>query len=122
VTSVGFALQQQSVLVTATVNDQAVQFVLDTGDAIGPVFTAADAARLKLVQGEPFGVEGAGGASTSYQTTANITFDDRVYLSEPAAIDGDLEGNSLLGLPFFVAKCPALLFDFNASQLTLIGK
>ena len=59
-TTVPIEIVNDSVLIHAAVNGQPVSFILDTGDAIGPVFTAADAARLGLVQGAPFGVEGRG--------------------------------------------------------------
>ncbi len=122
VTTVPIEIVDDSVVISATVNGKPVSFVLDTGDAIGPVFTQADAARLGLQQGAPFGVEGAGGASTSYATTASITFDDVTYTSEPSAIDDDLTGDSLLGLPFFLAKCETLTLDFTAARLSMTPK
>lgn len=119
VTTVPIEIVNDSVLIHAAVGGQPVSFILDTGDAIGPVFTQADAARLGLVQGAPFGVEGAGGASSAYQTTASITFDDVTFTDEPSAIDDDLAGNSLLGLPFFLAKAGTLTFSFSARTLSL---
>jgi len=119
VTTVPIEIADASVVISATVNGKPVSFVLDTGDAIGPTFTAADATRLGLAKGAPFGVEGAGGASSAYETTASITFDDATYPDEPSAIDDDLEGSSLLGLPFFLAKCGTLTFDFTARQLSM---
>lgn len=118
--TVPIEIVNDSIVVNAQVNGQPVAFVLDTGDAIGPVFCAEDAARLGLQQGEPFGVEGAGGASTSYQTTASITFDDVTYADEPSAIDLDLQGDSLLGLPFFLAKCAVLSFQITERTLSLV--
>jgi gag-polyprotein putative aspartyl protease len=120
VTTVPIEIQDDSVLIHATVGGQPVSFILDTGDAIGPVFTQADAARLGLVRGAPFGVEGAGGSSSAYQTTASITFDDVTFTDEPSAIDDDLQGNSLLGLPFFLAKAGTLTFSFTARTLSLV--
>lgn len=117
--SVPIEIQDDSVVISAVVNGKPVSFVLDTGDAIGPTFTAADASRLGLVKGAPFGVEGAGGASSAYQTTADITFDDLAYAAEPSAIDDDLEGSSLLGLPFFLAKAAVLSFDLAARTLSM---
>jgi predicted aspartyl protease len=111
-----------SIAIHATVNGQPVTFVLDTGDAIGPVFTAADAARLHLVQGAPLGVEGAGGASTACQATATIEFDNVTFPDEPSAIDTQLQGQSLLGLPFFLAKAAAFGFDLADGQLFLLAK
>jgi hypothetical protein len=119
VSTVPIEIQDDSIVVHAVVNGQPWTAVLDSGDAIGPVFNQADASRLGLVQGQPFGVEGAGGASTSYETTASITFDDISYPDEPSAIDGDLQGQSLLGLPFFLAKATVLSFDFTARQLSI---
>jgi predicted aspartyl protease len=120
-TSVAFDLYQNSVVIAGKVNGQNVDFILDTGDAVGPVFNSADAARLGLKEEAAMQVSGAGGASTSYTTTADITFDDRTWNGEPSAIDADLQGPSLLGLPFFAAKCVVLLFDFQGKQLTLAG-
>jgi hypothetical protein len=118
--TVPIEITQDSIVIKAVVNGQPTPFVLDTGDAIGPVFTQADASRLGLQQGAPFGVEGAGGASTSYATTASITFDSVTYDSEPAAIDDDLTGQSLLGLPFFLARASSLSFDFTAGTLSMV--
>lgn len=119
-TAVPIEILDASVVIHAVVNGKPAEFILDTGDAIGPTFTAADAARLGLVRGAPFGVEGAGGASSAYQTTASITFDDITYASEPSAIDDALEGYSLLGLPFFLARTEELVFTWPARTLTLI--
>ena len=118
--TVPIEIVDSSIVVHAVVNGQPTTFIVDSGDAIGPVFCASDAARLGLQRGEPFGVEGAGGASTSYWTTASITFDDVTYADEPSAIDDDLQGDSLLGLPFFLAKAETLTFGFNTRQLTLV--
>jgi predicted aspartyl protease len=118
--SVPIEIQDDSIVIHAFVNGEPVQFVLDTGDAIGPTFTTADAERLGLVKGAPMGIEGAGGASSAWQTTASITFDDITWTGEPGAIDDDLEGSSLLGLPFFLAKCAELTFCFTTSELTMV--
>ena len=67
VTTVPIGIQDDSIYVHASVNGQQVVFIVDSGDALGPTFTGADAARLGLVQGQPLGVEGAGGASTAYE-------------------------------------------------------
>lgn len=120
-TSVPFDLFQNSVVIVGKVDGQTVDFVLDTGDAIGPVFNSADAARLGLPQQAAEQVSGAGGLSTSYATVANVTFDDRTWNAEPSMIDPELQGLSLLGLPFFVRKCVVLLFDFQGKQLTMAG-
>ncbi len=118
--TVPIEILEDSILIHAAVNGHSVAFILDTGDAIGPTFTAADAARLGLDAGAPFGVEGAGGASSAFATTASITFDDVTYADEPSAIDDDLTGRSLLGLPFFLARTEAVTFNWPARQLTLV--
>lgn len=118
--TVPIEITQDSIVIGATVNGKPVSFVLDTGDAIGPTFTAADAQRLGLVQGQPFGVEGAGGASSAYQTTASVTFDGITYADEPSAIDLDLQGQSLLGLPWFLARTSEVTFDWAARTLSLV--
>jgi hypothetical protein len=120
VTSVPIEIQDASIYVHAVVNGQPVVFIVDSGDAVGAVFTSADAARLGLVQGQPFGVSGAGGASSAFETTANISFDDLTYPDEPSAIDLDLQGQSLLGLPFFLAKAAKLTFDLTAQRLSMV--
>jgi hypothetical protein len=119
VSSVPIEIQDDSILVHGVVNGQSVVFVVDSGDALGPTFTSADAGRLGLVQGEPLGVEGAGGASTVYATTATVTFDDITYADEPGAIDDDLTGNSLLGLPWFLERTAEASFNWPARQLSL---
>ena len=55
-----------------------------------------------------------------YETAATVTFDDLTYENEPGAIDLSLEGNSLLGLPFFLAKCSAVTFGLATRQLSLV--
>lgn len=118
--TVPIELVNDSVVIHAAVNGQQVVLLVDTGDAIGPTFTAEDAHRLGLQQGAPLGVEGAGGASTAYETTADVTFDSVTFDAEPSAIDLDLQGQSLLGLPWFVAKCASFTFDLQARTLSLV--
>jgi predicted aspartyl protease len=118
---VPFDLEQDSMVLTGMVNGQPVTFVLDTGDAVGPVFTSADAARLGLAQGQAEGVEGAGGSSDVYQATASVSLGDRVFDGEACAVDPSLEGYSLLGLPFFARECSGLLLDFGGKLLVMIG-
>ena len=120
VTTVPIEITDDSIVISATVNGKPVSFVLDTGDAVGVVFNQADAQRLGLVQGQPFGVEGAGGASSAYQTTASVTFDGITYPDEPSAIDLDLQGQSLLGLPWFLARTSEVTFDWPARTLSLV--
>lgn len=121
-TAVPFRLEGDAVVILGSVNGQPVEFVLDTGDAVGPVFTPADAARLGLAQGAAQSVEGAGGAAPVYQTVASVSFGHRVWAAEPSAVDPGLAGYSLLGLPFFVRETAGLLFDFRGLSLTLIGQ
>ena len=119
--TVPIELDNDSIVIrNATVNGQPIVFIVDSGDAIGPTYTAADAARIGLVKGEPLGVEGAGGASTVYATTATVTFDDITYADEPGAIDDDLTGSSLLGLPWFLARTAETNFNWAARQLSLV--
>jgi predicted aspartyl protease len=117
--TVPFRIEQDSVVIEGTANGQPVDFVLDTGDAIGPTFTAADAQRLGLAQGQAEGVEGAGGGSSVWQTTASISLGGDTWDAEPSAVDPDLEGYSLLGLPFFLARCKFLGFDLQHQTLIL---
>lgn len=112
-------VENGSIVILASVGTEPVEFVLDTGDAIGPVFNSADAERLGLTQGDPIQVEGAGGESTSFETTANVQFERRLYENEPSAIDTSLSGPSLLGLPFFLRETKYVLFDFSAGKLTV---
>jgi hypothetical protein len=120
-TEVPFQLIDQSIVFPVTVNGQGISCVLDTGDAIGPTFTSADAMTCRLVHGPSEGIEGAGGASAVYETTATINVGGIVFAGEQGAIDGELEGWSLLGLPFFAAKCARFEIDITRSQLVLIG-
>lgn len=111
----------QSVEIPALVNGQPITFILDTGDAIGPVFNAADADALGLPQGAPLAVSGAGGAASGItETTADIQLGPFKYPDEPGAIDPNLEGPSLLGLPFFSGRLSFLGFDFQGRELVVI--
>jgi len=121
-TSVPIKIMQNSVYVQASVNGQPVMFILDTGDAIGPVFNSMDASRLFLPQQGVIGVSGAGGATQNYGTQASITLGNATYENEPGAIDPYLQGPSLLGLPFFLSKAKKLSFDFDANTLELDSK
>lgn len=115
------ALQsEQAVVVVGTVNGQGCTFVLDTGDAVGPVFSADDARRLGLQRGQPLGVSGAGGAATIYETTADVGLRGTVFHGEPCAIDANLAGQSLIGLPWFVAKCQWFMIDFDSGELVCL--
>ena len=112
-------VDNNSLVISALVNGKPVDFVLDTGDAIGPTFNAADAARIGLPQGAAEGVEGAGGASSVYATTASIRLGSALFDNEPGAVDPDLDGPSLLGLPFFLAKGGALILDWADNTLLI---
>ena len=122
VPTVPIDLDNGSILVHAVVNGQPVVLLVDTGDAIGPTFTGEDAQRLGLQQGAPLGVEGAGGASTAYETTATVVLDTLTYPDEPSAIDLDLQGQSLLGLPWFAGKVASFSFDLVTRQLSIVPK
>lgn len=116
-----FQIDNESIVILAKVNGLPVSFVLDTGDAIGPVFSSDDANRLGLIPGAPFNVSGAGGNSTSYQTTASIEFDDNTFEDEPSAIDTELQDQSLLGLPFFIREAKSFNFDLINQVLTMVN-
>jgi len=120
-TAVPMQLIDNSVWIPAQVNGQPILFILDTGDAVGPVFNADDAATLALPQGDPLQVTGAGGAASGiYATTATIVLGPFEYDNETGAVDPNLEGPSLLGLPFFTARTSFLGFDFNGSELVIV--
>lgn len=121
-TSIPMRIQYNSVLVEAVVNGDACLFILDTGDAIGPVFNASDANRLGLKRYGVIGVSGAGGATENYGTVANINLGLLEYPQEPGAIDPYLQGHSLLGLPFFLKVVKSMTFDFVEHKLRLDPK
>ena len=108
-----------SLVVSAVINSKPCDMVIDSGDAIGPTFTTADATRLGLPVGTAEGIEGAGGASSVYQTTASVAVGDAVFQDEPCAVDPQLQGYSLIGLPFFQAKGNGLLLDWHDRTLLL---
>lgn len=118
-TVVPIEVVNSSIYVHGRVNGHPALFILDTGDAVGPVFNRIDARRFGLKQASPLQVSGAGGVSTSYVTEATVQLGDDIYQHESGAIDFDLEGASLLGLPFFLEKCDRLEFNFKAKTLTL---
>lgn len=119
--NVPFSVIGNSVYITVMVNGKAIEMILDTGDAVGPAFTSAAAKQLGLTQGAPIGISGAGGASSAYETSCSIVFDNLSYPAEPGIIDSALGGTSLLGLPFFLAKASTLQFDFTTHQLTMMA-
>jgi len=113
-----FRVVNQSIVIDGLVNGRGISFVVDTGDAIGPTFNSADAEALKLPSLGPLDVSGAGGSVQIQRTEADITIGGSSYLKEPGAIDPDLQGPSLLGLPFFLRKGGVLSFNFDTGQLT----
>lgn len=117
---IGAVENQNAIVITGAVNGKGCTFVLDTGDAVGPVFNAADAQRFGLVQGQPLGVSGAGGAATIFATTANVSLRGTVFEGENCAIDVNLQGHSLLGLPWFIAKAQWFMIDFDAGELVAL--
>jgi predicted aspartyl protease len=120
-TEVAVRFEQESIVLPVSVNGRLLEMVMDTGDAIGPTYTAADAQALGLVKGAVMGIEGAGGASSVYQTTATVSIGSLTFVNEPGAIDGDLTGSSLIGFPFFAARCARVEIDIARSALVLIG-
>jgi predicted aspartyl protease len=113
---------QNSIVLPITVNGRELRVVVDSGDAVGPTFTEADAQALGLAKGAAEGIEGAGGASSVYETTATIQVGSLVFENEPSIIDGNLEGYSLLGWPFFAARVSVFEVDVTNASLILIGK
>jgi hypothetical protein len=114
--------ENSSIVLPVTVNGHVLDMVLDTGDAIGPTFTAADAASLGLAQGPAEGIEGAGGASSVYETAATIQLGMLVFENEVGAVDSSLQGYSLIGWPFFAARCSLFEVDTVNAYLVLIGR
>jgi Aspartyl protease len=111
-----------SIVVPVTVNGHEIAMILDSGDAIGPTFTATDAHALGLTQGTEEGIEGAGGGSDVYETTADIAIGALSWPGEVGAIDANLEGQSLIGWPFFAGRCSVFEVDIANAALILIGK
>lgn len=116
--SVPISVQNNAILVQAAVNNQDVVFVIDTGDAVGPVFNAQDAQQLNLENDGPIGVSGAGGSVEIYATKATVGLGGHTFPDEPSAVDVNLQGPSLLGLPFFIKQGGVLAFDFNNMTLS----
>lgn len=116
--STAFQVQNNSILVEGFVNGIRILFIIDTGDAIGPVFNTQDAQTLNLPDLGPLGVSGAGGAVQIAATEANIILGGKSFPKEPSAIDPNLQGPSLLGLPFFLKQGGTLAFDFDNGQLS----
>src|SRR5437899_2010176 len=117
--TVPISIQQDSILVQGSVNGQDVLFIVDTGDAVGPVFNANDAVQLNLPNEGPLNVSGAGGAVEIYATQASIHLGGLVFENESGAVDTNLNGPSLLGLPFFIKQGGVLAFDFAHGTLTV---
>lgn len=119
---VPFVVQYDSIMVQADVNGRPCVFILDTGDAVGPVFNGAVAQALALPSLGDLQVSGAGGATTNYITKATISFGGLTFKDEKGAIDTHLQGASLLGLPFFLSKTSSLKFDFETMMIQLEPK
>src|SRR5262249_49102981 len=117
-TTVPFKLIDSSILVEGKVNGKTVVFIVDTGDAIGPTFNANDAKLLGLPDLGPLEISGAGGDVQISKTQADISLGESTYKAEAGAIDLNLEGPSLLGLPFFIPKKGTLQIDFDAKLLS----
>jgi hypothetical protein len=116
--TVPIEIQDNAILVHAAVNRQDIVFVIDTGDAVGPVFNAHDAQWLDLKNDGPIGVSGAGGSVEIYATEADVGLGGILFQNEPSAVDTNLQGSSLLGLPFFIKQGGILAFDFAHNTLT----
>lgn len=116
--TVPFQVTNSSIVIEGLVNGQPVTFVVDTGDAIGPTFNASDAKALALPNLGPLDITGAGGSVEISKTQADITLGGTTYVSEPSAIDTNLDGPSLLGLPFFLRQGGILSFDFDNGALS----
>jgi hypothetical protein len=116
--TVPIEIQNGSILVHASVDSKDVIFIVDTGDAVGPVFNAADATMLNLSNLGELSVSGAGGAVQIYSTKADVSLGGIVFTQEDGAVDTNLQGPSLLGLPFFVKQGGVLTFDFHNATLT----
>lgn len=116
--TVSIDIQNNAISVQGAVNNQDVVFVIDTGDAVGPVFNAADAQSLQLANLGPLDVSGAGGSVEIYKTQASINLGGLVFENEPSAVDPSLGGPSLLGLPFFIKQGGVLAFDFTNNTVS----
>lgn len=116
--TVSIAVENNAILVQAAVNNQDITFVIDTGDAVGPVFNSQDAQKLGLQNDGPIGVSGAGGSVEIYATKASVNLGGALFQNEPSAVDANLQGSSLLGLPFFIKQGGVLAFDFTNMSLT----
>jgi predicted aspartyl protease len=116
---VPFVLSGNTLFVGALVNGASLGFELDTGDSLGPVFNGTDASKLKLKHGKPFTLTGITGTTLAYHTTANISLGGLTFPNEPAVIDYKQKGASLLGMPFFAAKCKTMTIDFAVKELVL---
>lgn len=114
-----FRVSNDSLMVTVNVNGVDIECIIDTGDAIGPVFNGDDAEKLGLKSLGVIGVSGAGGATENYGCVANIKLGNFEFDNEPGAIDPHLQGPSLLGLPFFlkfVKSAVHIAFDFTSDD------
>jgi predicted aspartyl protease len=112
-------IENASIIVEIQVNGHSIDAILDTGCALGPCLTTADARTCGVTPGAVMGVEGAGGESSVYEAVMTITLGGDTYASEQGAIDNDLEGYSLIGLPYFIEKADTLVLGFRTGELML---
>ena len=114
---VPFTVQNDAVYVSGQANGQDVEYVVDTGDSIGPVFSSADARRLNLPDDGPVQVSGAGGTVQLTLTHADVELGGAVFQAERGIIDDSLPIN-LLGLPFFEKIGKSTDFEFSDDRLS----
>lgn len=119
---VPFEIEGNSIVIPLKINGVETVAILDTGDAVGPVMSAADAQRCHVRAESAMQVSGAGGAASAYTAHMRVNLGGVVFFHEAGAIDQNLQGPSLLGLPFFLAKASVLAFDFDAGVLAFTLK
>lgn len=115
--SIPFQVLNGSIVLPVTLNGVTVQCILDTGDAIGPVLTVADAQRCNVQPTGVIEISGAGGVSDVYTCDVTVGVGTATFTNESGAIDPDLS-DSLLGLPFFLARAKSMTFDFTNHKLS----
>lgn len=115
--SIPFKVRNGSIILTVTFNGRIAECVLDTGDAIGPVLTVADAERCAVQPAGVAQVAGAGGISEVWTCDVTVGLGSATFTDEAGAIDPDL-AMSLLGLPFFLARAKSVSLDFARGELS----
>ncbi len=102
---------------TALVNEQPVDFMLDTG-ATTLAIAAATAEKLGLPRGAPMQVSTANGLTTAYRSQVNrLQLGDIVLHNIPASIVPNLAGTEIL---LGMSALKQLEFHQQGNQLTLI--